>query len=1023
MKKLFIMALAALSFGSMQAKVVGDTIYYNGKMYYIGPNKIVNGSFDNGFTGWYDGTSTTIPGTTITSTKWTITKNGGIDGNWLKSTVHEGKSSAGSLGTAWSISKDSIYYFSYYISNRNKATAANAANFQVVSATNTIGTETFPILGLGNNDANGAICGSTKFASGDTTWVQNEFTFDNTQSSRQYQYMQCFFRWQSSGAWGYDKFYLASLLDPDKISLAELVQVQFLAKFGELQAYESSADIQDLTGLLSALTDFESTLDDVDQTNVDQMKTAMTQIDSVLIVTRQGVADAKTLSTNINSYETEMEKTGYPGSDEFQTAIAAAKNVSEANDETTADGYAKAIAVLEAAHLKYRLSQTATEDTPANYTFFIKSPNFSTSDTESATTETSDGWIKGSTYTDGDQKVNFVQGHTNWNAWWSVAVADAAGKNLDLHQNLTGLPSGYYAISCLAITQAGCLSDQHAYVTSTAKTEVSPNMTGEGWDAGGSNIGTWDSLTTAKVLVSDGNLTIGFTSTKANTDDSKYTGDNREGWWCVSHFKLYYYGSANDDVIKAAYAEKIASATAMADTMHFAVDKKALKETIAANNNATEKDAINTAMANIATAMTTATKSENKYTEIMAKGKTIPTVTDSLAKTSTAYRAANEIVKYALDNTVKFINAETTTYTTVDAMVTKMKKYTSDYTSAYNTANDTLNEMTSTSAKDVLSNLMAAQKTYLTTCDTLYRTALIDTCINKLNNTVLICTAQNKYELNKNATDYTFMIKNANAGGTVNTTTGWTINRGKGNTDTNVGQHYSGNTSLRYFDSWNGTAGALNYYGYQVITGIPNGKYTVKAAGRTSGLKGAFIFASNGGTAKADTTWQRIDQQTYSTKSETTGNDTTFYVSDKYGKIWEEAEVAVESGTYTDLQYAEANANTGVGRGWNFYSVENYDVTNHEIVIGMCTDSLRTGEPFTGTWFSVVDFTLTKTADGDNTNWNGPITEVNSATVTDDNITTGVYNLSGMKMNSNANLPKGIYIVKQAGKTKKILVK
>jgi hypothetical protein len=94
------------------------------------------------------------------------------------------------------------------------------------------------------------------------------------------------------------------------------------------------------------------------------------------------------------------------------------------------------------------------------------------------------------------------------------------------------------------------------------------------------------------------------------------------------------------------------------------------------------------------------------------------------------------------------------------------------------------------------------------------------------------------------------------------------------------------------------------------------------------------------------------------------------------------------------------------------------------MAIGMTTDSLRTGEPFTGTWFSVVDFSLVKTADGDNADWNGPITGINNVTTTEKlNAAEGIYNLSGVKMNSNAQLPKGIYIIKQAGATKKILVK
>ena len=462
--------------------------------------------------------------------------------------------------------------------------------------------------------------------------------------------------------------------------------------------------------------------------------------------------------------------------------------------------------------------------------------------------------------------------------------------------------------------------------------------------------------------------------------------------------------------------------------MHFGGDKAELEQVINSCATATTTETRIQSMTALAQAVTEAIASQNKYAQIMASGKTIPTVTDSLAKSATAYGAANSIVKYALGKTTDFITAETTTYTLVDNMVTKLSKYASDYTTVYNAANDSVSKFTSASAKEVLTNLMASQKTYLVSSDTLYATALVDTCITNLSKTLRVCVAQNKYENNKNATDYTFMIQNPNAGGTVNTTTGWVINRGKGNTDTAVGQHYSGNTALRYFDSWNGTTGALNYYAYQVITNIPNGTYTVKAAGRngkggsTVITDGAFIFASNGGSLKSDTVWQEIKSASYTFVSDATGKDTTVCQGNVYGKIWEVATVADKKGTATALESAEAAANNGIGRGWNWYNIS-YEVTNHKIVIGMCTDSLRTGKPFTGQWFSVVDFTLTKTADGNNTDWNGPITGVNNITVTENSTINGIYNLSGVKMNNNADLPKGIYIVKEGNKTRKILVK
>ena len=1032
MKKLYLLSLAILSIGSMHAKVVGDTIMYNGKLYYVGQNKIANGSFDKGFTGWYDGTSTTIPGTSITEANWSVNKNGGVDGNWLISNANTGKTGAGSLCTAWPISKDTIYYFSYYISNRGKSTDANVGSFQVVSATNTIATETLPLLGLGNNNSNKAIFGQTKVASGDTTWVQNAFTFDNTLSDRQYQYMQVCFRWENK-AFGFDNFYLAPLLDASKITQAELVQIRFLAKINELQ--KLSGSLVDRSGLCILCDETASEMYDIDRDNADAMAAGITKMDSVIAVTNQANTDIATLKSLIASCQTIYETTFYAGYDTYGSALEAIKAVYDNDAESTADDYAKAITDLKAALNKYRLSQVATKDSPANYTFMISYPNFSTAASVAGqdakgTTAISTGWIKGSTYTGNDQKASYRQGRDCWNAWWSVNIATAGTGNMDVHQNLSKLPNGYYAISCAAITQSGCLTNQHAYVSSTAGTTVSPILSETNWngdDATGT--GKWDTLTTAKIIVSDGNLTIGFTSDKTNAvDGASGTGDNREGWWCATDFQLFYYGAADDDELTVAYNAKITAANAFADTMHFASDKKAFADIIAANTGATDKDAIATAMTNIANAMTTATKSESKYTEIFTKGKTIPTVTDSLAKSGTAYGAANSIVKYALGKMTDFINAETTTYTLVDNMITKMKKYTSDYTTAYNAVNDSVNKFISASAKEVLVNLMATQKTYLVSSDTLYATALIDTCIAKINKTMRTCAAQNIYEKDKNATDYTFMIQNPHAGGTVNTTTGWVINRGKGNTDTAAGQHYSGNTSLRYFDSWNATTGVLNYYGYQEITGIPNGTYIVKAAGRngkdmsTVVTDGAFIFASNGSSLKSDTVWQEIKSASYTFINDATGKDTTVCQGDVYGKIWEVATVASQAGTATALESAESAANNGIGRGWNWYSIS-YEVTNHKIVIGMCTDSLRTGKPFTGQWFSVVDFTLTKTANGDNTDWNGPITGVSNITTTEKNAIDGIYNLAGVKMNSNLNLPKGVYIVKEGNVTKKILVK
>jgi hypothetical protein len=818
-----------------------------------------------------------------------------------------------------------------------------------------------------------------------------------------------------------DDFQLTYKMGLSEQAALEAMQANYNKKLTELSSLESSADVVDRSGFVSEIEDYANNLN-VDINDIEAMKSAIAGIDSIISDVNLGIKNAKALEALITTSSKEAQETNYPGFETFQAALDKATAISsDAENSKTAD-YTNALTTLTSALRTYRLSQEASPDKPANYTFLISYPRFSSAASkaeETTSTVMSTGWVSGSTYTDGDQKANYRQCRDCWNAWWNVSTADAGTKNMDVHQVLSNLPTGYYSISCLAITQEGCLTDQHAYVTSTAGTEVSPNLATTGWTGDdGTGTGTWDSLATEKILVTDGNLTIGFTSTKANGNDNGYSGDNREGWWCVTQFQLNYFGGGDVD-LPIVYNTKIAVATAMADTMHFAADKKALTDSIAVSTGATGTEAINKAMATLSNALVNATKSETYYAGIMAKGKTYPTLRDSLSKSGTAYGAANAIVKYAYDKLNAYVTASTTTYSTVDAFLTKVKKYTSDYATAYNATSDSIKGLKSAVAIKELNATLTTQAGILIASDTLYRTALVDTFITKLKKATSVCVAQDKYE--NGATDYTFLIQNPNAGGTSVNITGWVIKRGTGNTDVSSsgGQHYNG-TTLCYFDSWNGTAGKLNYYGYQIVNNIPNGTYTMKVACRTSGSKGAFVFASNGGVAKSDTIWKRIELQKYYDAI----NDTTITADDERGSIWQAADDAVNAGKATDLQTIQASINNNTGRGWEWVSIEGIQVNNHQMVIGMCTDSLRTGEGFTGTWFSAVDFSIVKTADGDNSGWTGPITNINSTTILEDNSTiNGIYSISGIKMSNDTNLPKGIYIIKKGNATKKIIVK
>ena len=88
----------------------------------------------------------------------------------------------------------------------------------------------------------------------------------------------------------------------------------------------------------------------------------------------------------------------------------------------------------------------------------------------------------------------------------------------------------------------------------------------------------------------------------------------------------------------------------------------------------------------------------------------------------------------------------------------------------------------------------------------------------------------------------------------------------------------------------------------------------------------------------------------------------------------------------------------------------------------MTTDSLRTGVPFTGTWFSATNWTLTLTQKGDNSGWDGPLsTGIKETVIEAQKPNDGIYTINGVKVN--AINDKGMYIIIRNGNAKKVLMK
>ncbi len=223
------------------------------------------------------------------------------------------------------------------------------------------------------------------------------------------------------------------------------------------------------------------------------------------------------------------------------------------------------------------------------------------------------------------------------------------------------------------------------------------------------------------------------------------------------------------------------------------------------------------------------------------------------------------------------------------------------------------------------------------------------------------------------STDFTFVIKNAGA----EAETGWQLSLTNGDAKIKSSQHYSGNTSNTYFDSYNSTAGNLWYTGHQTLRNLPNGTYRLVAKSRSDG-EGVFITA-----------------QTASQFLKT--------------------EVA-------------ANGNTGgeLGNGWGSYTISGIAVTDGVLTIGFTNDFYLTGKKFTGTWMSADDFQLfyisadTSTGIAPNKTAGTTIRGGKGCIVGD---ITAVYRLDGTRMGRTDNLPSGIYIVESHAKRIKIAVK
>ena len=1079
MKKIysFVVALAVSAFSmtvsAQNELVVGDVkvgdkiTLSDGSEWYVGANEIENPSFStnpadnsNNIVGWHVGNYAQM-----TTSNFAWHESGGYDGGaYIQAIGHTGSNGASSVCQRWSIEPNTRYYLSFYLAGNS----ANNRYIPVITLTDKESTGggqnekssegALQLIGKNGEDS-GTILGYGNFldSNGDGVgeWCQTACSFE----SSEYTYCQFNARWLKENKIQacFDGFFLAKLYDPATTSAEKVAEISLLAMLSQAESAQEN-DLADYPALAEELSEWimnsgydsytaeSNTLEEI-QTAIDAIKTKMTAVTSSVEIFRS-------LETAMEDAYSLYESTSYPGQDAFGEVIQAILDYQSdgyfsLDPSMPASEYVNvALKQINDAVATYRFSQEASEDNPADYTFYVDNPTF----------VAKGNWYIGQT--GGDQRLhtgltdNAGNSMTAWNAWRGDLSSESA--SVSISQDLTGLPNGKYIVTADMMTQDGCITDQHVYASASASTAESPVMTQTGWDPY-----VWETLSTTPVIVVDGNLTIGaighgVAQTAAERGGSQ--SDYRCGWFCISNFKLSYLGEASEEEYATAIASKVAEAKEFAETMHYAGDKATFQAAIEATKTAADLVALNEAY-------TVAQASETDYASVIAGSYKL--LSDTIS--TDAYTAnAKKVAQVPVDYMTNYLASAEATYTETGNITTVIRYYLYTLVPTLIEAETTeFNDATGKAAVEgTVANVVSKLGSYIS------NTTVLAAYVQELE-TALSAAEQADIQYGDGA-DVTAYIKNASINDAY--VTGWNLIKvnGDGN-GAKYGQASDGISSNYYIDSYNSTAGKVAATYYQVLN-VPNGTYELSAEMRNSG-GGFYLFASNAApTLNADSALVLDPAATNAISLAKVVNTPAKYIvaateeengmTDTYGAIWMAAAdkimdkfgitgaINADETTGTEAmsiydQVIEANegnttcpegideadwaafcANNGIGRGWFNNSLQ-ITVDNHVLCLGVTCDSVFTEGlkdvdgnltvPFTGYWFSTNNFKLTMVKEGSNADWN-PATAIEAVDAAEESDKiVAVYSLAGVRQNG---LQKGVNIVKYAnGTSKKVLLK
>ncbi len=649
-----------------------------------------------------------------------------------------------------------------------------------------------------------------------------------------------------------------------------------------------------------------------------------------------------------------------------------------------------AITTYNAAIRAYRFTEQVTDtETGVDFTWAMLSPNFTKKggDPSLAADRTSEGWTHANNpASSAEYKTANIGGKNCWNNWNSGFIS------MNVYQEFIDVPVGLYSFSCYQTNNGPEMTNQHAYASALGGTAVSPYATytfvndPEPLGTDFNQNTRWEGpLQTTKVLVGpDGKLRVGFTSVG---------GTGSSGWFCITDCKLTYYGPDN-----SAYATSLLALIEEAkilrdDSVMLATDRAILNEGITAAEATDMEDveAITASLEAIGTAIA------NAHTAIRAL------VTFKTGPYNTVHKMAlNEEGRYfeetvelldkvilSVDETLASPTITTEGFPAIDTLQNNIIDFCNTYQLAYTFLNDDR-------YVDVIAGLLteADNQLAIVSADFFQAETAEANIIKAIGDIRLTGVTPGE-----DADVTEILIINPTIEGSDNNVLpeGWTGVRTSGNTYSATSQHWTGDGTNRYLDSWNGTPGALKYNVYQTINGIPNGQYRLISATRSSGV-GAYLYAKSGNTMQF--------------------TEIPIYNGDG-GGIWE----AAEEGSELKL------VNDGKGRGWTNISVA-IEVNNNALTIGCTTDQTVTGATaWAGTWFSADDFKIFWISDVTAIEEHEATPEAELIAYSDNGYITvegvesyTISTLQGISVPAGSQLVPGTYIIKAGELTTKVIV-